>query len=264
MAYISKFKTDTAYSNIDINEVLSAITGHGVLPFSPNEILANVSDSGVTLSDKRCEVVWADDDKTSVKICPGTVIMSDGSYIIISDEILSVPSDETAYVYICNDIVLQNIPLCSSTLPDDSESFVLLALIENGKIIDKRHLATSKIADFGAHPVVNLSGIATKNKNKIPAGDPFLSFDIGNGYTYAILTSGGKNSISICNLETGIFEKSLFSSYSNQYHTNEQSISLGYFSDIYITYINGVISLCSKNDIYSTIELSTTFYLTVF
>ena len=124
MAYISKFKSDTAYSNLDINEVLSAITGAGVAPSSPNDILANVSESGVTLSDKRCEVSWADEERTSVKIGNGTVIMPDGSYIIISDEVLPVSGKELHYVYIYSDLIHQNIPLCEKTLPQDGRDYV--------------------------------------------------------------------------------------------------------------------------------------------
>lgn len=264
MAFISKFKTDTAYSNTDINEVLSAITGKGVLPSSPNDIFSAVSDSGVTLSDKRCEVVWSDNTKTSVKICAGTVIMSDGSYIIISDEILPVPDADRYYVYIYNDIVMQNIPLCTPSLPDDSNSYVLLATVTNGKIADKRRIATSKIASYGVHPVIELSGSFTITKNKVKAGEPFLSFDVGEGYTHAIFTTDAKNAISIFDFESGVFEKSMYASYDGDYHTGEKSVSVGFFEKVYLSYVNGVISLHSTADLYSTINLGRTFYLTVF
>ena len=264
MAFISKFKTDTAYSNVDINEALSLITGQGVLPSSPNEILSSVAESGVTASDRRCEVVWTDANKTAVKICSGTVIMADGSYIIISDEILPVPSPELSYVYIYNDIVRQNIPVCSPSLPDDGQSYVLLATVENGKITDKRRLATSKIADFGTHPIMNATGTISITTNTIPAGEPFLSVDVGAGYTKLILTHPDVSYIAIVNLETCIFEKIMYR-YSKRYDEWYDTLDLGsWLGRVYVSYVDGVISLHSNIDLYSGFPQDFTFNFTVF
>lgn len=264
MAYISKFKTDTAYSNSDINDVLSAITGKGVLPSSPNEILSSVAQSGITLSDSQCKVVWSDDEKTSVKVLAGTVIMADGSYIVISDEVLPLSSAELHYVYVYNDLILQNIVKCSTTLPEDKDSFVLLAAVSQGKITDMRHLASSKIANYGTHPVLSLSESFCINKNRVLKGEPFLSFDVGEGYTHLILTTDSKNSVSVYSFEEEAFLMSMFASYDNQYHSGETEISAGHFGQIHITYVNGVISLHSNKDLYSNIDLSQTFNLLVF
>lgn len=264
MAFISKFKTDTAYSNADINEALSLITGQGVLPSSPNEILSSVAENGVTASDRRCEVVWANDEKTAVKICSGAVIMSDGSYIIISDEILPVESSALSYIYIYNDIVRQNIPLCSSSLPDDEQSYVLLATVENGNISDKRRLATSKIADFGAHPIMNVSETVTLTNNIIPAGEPFLSVDVGTGYTHLILAHPEVSYLAIVNLETCVFEKIMYR-YSQRYDERYETLDLGsWLGRVSVSYIDGVISLHSNIDLYSTYSKSYDFDFTVF
>ena len=205
MSYISKFKNDVAYSNNDINEVISAITGSGVLPLSPNDILANVAESGVTLSDSRCAVTWANDDLTEIKIGAGTVIMPDGSYIIISDEVLSVPTNDLHYVYILNDIIHQNIPVCSSSLPDSSRPYVLLAEVKNGKITDRRTLAKSKIADYGTRPVVNTT-ISWTGVGRVTADTVLASADIGTAYSTAIITNSSKSFVGIYNLETGVFD----------------------------------------------------------
>ena len=264
MAFISKFKTDTAYSNVDINEALSLITGQGVLPSSPNEILASVSESGVTVSDRRCEVIWADDEKNSVKICSGSVIMADGSYIIIYDEILPVPSSALSYVYIYNDIVRQNIPVCSQTLPDDNDSYILLATVENGKITDKRKLATSKIADFGTHPILKVSDTVTISNNTIPYGQSFLSVEVGEGYTSAIITEPEVPYIAIVNLETETFEKIMWRS-SKRFDEYYKTLNLGtWLGQVSISYVDGVISLRSNMDLYSAFPQSYTFNFTVF
>ena len=125
MSYISKFKTDTAYSNADINGIISAITGEGILPSSPNDVFANLSDGGVTLSDERCTVSWADEDKTQIRIGAGTVIMPDGSHIVIAEEILPVLSAEKHYIYIYQDLILHNIPVCDTALPENESLYVL-------------------------------------------------------------------------------------------------------------------------------------------
>ncbi len=264
MAFISKFKTDTAYSNVDINEALSLITGQGVLPSSPNEILSSVAGSGVTIADMRCEVIWANDNKNAVKICPGTVIMSDGSYIIISDEILPVSSTALSYVYIYNDIVRQNIPLCSSSLPDNKQSYVLLATVENGVITDKRRLASSKIADFGTHPIVNISKTFTMSEDTVYADTPFLSVDVGPGYSHLILTDPEVNYIAIVNLWTGMFEKIMWR-YSQRYDENYETLAIGgTMGSVSVLYINGTIYLSSNKDLYSTYIQNHTFNFTVF
>ena len=262
MAYISKFKTDTAYSNEDINQVLSAITGSGVLPSSPNDILLNVAQDGVAISDMQCRVEWADEGKTSVKICPGTVIMSDGSYIILSDEILAVPSTELHYIYIHNDIILQNIPVCSPSLPQDNSSYVLLATTQDKKITDKRRLALSKIGNYGAHPVLELSGTVSFGNDYVKPYTTLLSFDIGEGYSKVILTCDDKSSINIFNLNEGVFELRL--------HKNDSKCSSAAYAtvdmlkSVGLDYSNGVLSLFSPEGQGAFVAYSRTFYLTVF
>lgn len=264
MAFISKFKSDTAYSNQDINEVLSAITGAGIIPYSPNEILSNVAESGVTLSDERCNVVWADDERTSIKICTGTVIMPDGSYIIISDEVLPLSSKELHYVYVYNDLIHQNIPLCEKSLPDDGRDYILLAEVENRHIVDKRVLASSKIPGYGTHPIIKSSisiGIPYVN---IPAGTPLFSLDIGEGYSHLIISTHHKNSISVYNLEKGIFEKSLFSG-NKTYSSGKEHTSYPGIGQITLHYVNGVLSMTASNDLYAPFaEYNYVIDLTVF
>ncbi len=263
MAYISKFKSDTAYSNLDINEVLSAITGAGVAPSSPNDILANVAESGVTLSDKRCEVSWADEDRTSVKIGSGTVIMPDGSYIIISDEVLPVTGEELHYVYIYSDLIHQNIPLCEKTLPQDGRDYVLLATVENGQINDKRPLAFSKIANYGSRPIIEVSPSLGIPQKTIPAGTPLFTLDIGEGYSKAIILSQDKGLFAIYNFEKGLFDIS-FPLGGSRLYQNQESFSLPSVGSVKLAYVNGTLSLTSKKDLYTRSESGYTVYLTVF
>lgn len=263
MAYISKFKSDTAYSNLDINEVLSAITGAGVIPSSPNEILANVAESGVTLSDKRCEVAWADEDRTSVKIGSGTVIMPDGSYIIISDEVLPVTGEDLHYVYIYSDLIHQNIPLCEKTLPQDGRDYVLLATVENGQINDKRPLAFSKIANYGSRPIIEVSPSLGIPQKTIPAGTPLFTLDIGEGYSKAIIVSKDKGVFGIYNFADEQFDMT-FPLGGSRIYLNQKSCSFPTLGAVKLSYVDGNLILTSTKDLYTRTEDGYTVYLTVF
>lgn len=152
MSYISKFKYDTAYSNVDIAEALNVITGAGVVPSTPNEILASYSTDGVTYTDKRCEVSISG---SIVSIAPGTIIMPDGSYIIIYiEETFAIDTTEEYYVYIESVSEGNNVPRCTVENPFDildSSKYVLLAEVNGGTVIGKRTFAKSKIEDFGTY-----------------------------------------------------------------------------------------------------------------
>lgn len=261
MAYISKFKNDVAYSNTDINEVISAITGSGVLPLSPNDILANVAESGVTLADSRCAVTWANDDLSEINIGPGTVIMPDGSYIIISDEILSVPAKTKHYVYILNDIIHQNIPVCSSSLPDSTQPYVLLAEVENGEITDKRTLAKSKIADYGTRPVVNTT-LSWVGAGKVAAGSVIASVDIGAAYSTAIITDESKSFVGIYNLDTGVFDFSFLDGFKTL-GSGFASISTPY-GTLTPKFINGALNITVGQSYTYTSSVIYTLKLTLF
>ncbi len=263
MAYISKFKSDTAYSNLDINEILSAITGAGVIPSSPNDIFLNVAESGVTLSDNRCEVFWADEYRTSVKIGNGTVIMPDGSYIIISDEILPVSGKELHYVYIYSDLIHQNIPLCEKELPQDGRDYVLLATVEDGQINDKRALASSKIANYGAHPVIEVSPSVGIPKKTIPAGTPLYSLEIGEGYSKAIIVSKDKGLFGIYNFANEQFDMT-FPLGGSRIYLNQKSCSFPTLGAVKLSYVDGILTLSSAKDLYIRSDEGYTVYLTVF
>ena len=154
--YVSKFRTDTAYGVEDINEITKILTGTGVVPSTPNDILQALAEDGVTVSDEQCAVSFADSTKTAVRIGSGTVIMPDGSYLVISGgETLTVPpAADKAYVYIAHDVLEQNVPVCRETAPSDTD--VLLATVENGVICDGRHYSKSRINGYGSNKITEI------------------------------------------------------------------------------------------------------------
>ncbi len=264
MSYISKFKADTAYSNADINEVLSAITGEGVLPLSPNDILANVSEEGVTISDCRCAVSWANEDKTHINIGGGTVIMADGSYIIIADEILSVPDLEKHYVYIYQDLLLHNIPVCEKTLPQSNENYVLLAEIENGVIHDKRKLAKSKISNYGLNASHQTTLTVNIGPSTIYQGTPFASCEIDNMYSTLLIYSPVHTYFGVFDIESGIFTFTC-SRIGKTFHSNRPTLITGtILNDISIECIDGVLYFYSSENILSISNVSYDISLTMF
>jgi len=162
MAYVSKFKTDTAYGVDDINEITGILTGTGVTPETPNSVLSAVAGSGVTVSNACCAVSFGNSEHTEVKIGDGTVIMADGSYIVLAGgELLPVDTSCKQYVYVFNDAVLQNIPKCTGTLPSDSTKYELLATVENGTITDCRTFSKSKIQAYGTNAICTGSVLPT-------------------------------------------------------------------------------------------------------
>lgn len=264
MAYISKFKTDTAYSNEDINLILSAITSKGVLPSSPNDILSAVAAPGVTLSDSRCAVSWENEDKTSIVIGSGTVIMSDGSYIVISNETLPVEGEEKHYVYIYSDLILQNIPICKTTLPQNGRDYVVLAEVENGKILDRRTLALSKIADFGRRSTIKTTLSFTVADRKISAGEDLCSVNIGNGYSGFTVYNNQNTFVGIFDLEAMEYEKK-FTSSSKHIRSGTNYIETPTaLNRLYVRFANGVLSFYSDRDLWSNPEVTYSLYLTIF
>lgn len=264
MSFISKFKSDTAYSNADINEVISAITGAGVLPSSPNDILSNLAEEGVSLSDERCAVSWANEEKSAVKIGTGTVIMPDGSYIIVSDEILPVSSADKHYVYIYNDLILQNVPMCQTVLPDSGRDYILLAEVENGKILDKRPLATSKIASYGTHPTMETSFSVTVDRNTIPAGSFFASVEVGNQYSKALIRTVGYSCFAVYDIASGLFDVAYVYNSDHPYENSEYIYTNTLIDRLYISYADGKLNFYSNKDAYYIGSSTYTFLLTLF
>lgn len=144
MSYISKFKYNEAYSNVDISEALSIITGDGIAPNTPNDILSHYASNGVTYADERLNVSLSG---TTVTVGRGAAIMK-GSYIIVYEpETFTVSLTGTYYVYLKYNTVGDIEVVCETALPTDNR--MLLATVKNGVVEDNRTYATSKIAQVG-------------------------------------------------------------------------------------------------------------------
>lgn len=247
----SHFPEDPPQSAVSaLNQITGDLTGAGILMIG-NRCKVSISGNTISVQDGVC--VFANGAKK--RINPGESVSV--SYI----------DGGTNYVYLRNDMAGNKIELINSLeAPTATDDYVMLATIKNKKLIDKRKLSTSKVADFGSHPVMEVSATYTIGKTKVPAGDPIVSFDIGEGYTRAILTTSDKNSISIYNFETQLWEKSMFASYDGDYHENESTISMGsLLGRIYLKYVDGVVSVCSTQDVQMNVGTWTeTFYLTIF
>ncbi len=187
MSYISKFKYDTAYSNEDIQEALKVITGSGVAIGTPNEITGNVATEGVTFAYGQCAVTVSGNTAT---IATGSVIMPDGSYIIITEpETFEISVSGTYYVFIEEIAVGNNVPRCEIALPENEAAYILLATINNGIVADKRTYAQSKIDGYGG------DFQAFVKLEEIPSGSSgFKKFNIPqikiNGFTYLVANVG--------------------------------------------------------------------------
>lgn len=169
MSYRSKFKYNEAYSNEDIAEALSIITGSGVVPKNPNEILSESAASGVTYADEWLKVSLSG---TVVRVGCGAAIMDDGSYIIVYEpETFTVSLSGTYYVYLKYNTVGDISVKCEKALP--SSNYMLLATVKDGAVTDERKYATSKINSYGGrgisksvsyNTVNNQGSISSKNR----------------------------------------------------------------------------------------------------
>lgn len=150
MSKTSRFETNVAYDNTDINDAIKAITGAGVINIGndPNNILSAVASSGVTVEPKNCKVEAIND--TSCKVYDGIVIMENGSHFVITgtETISDIPSGLN-YIIVRRDSVSGNVLEAVKELPTDN--YVLLAEFENGVVNDRRIPAISKIENFGGN-----------------------------------------------------------------------------------------------------------------
>lgn len=191
--YVSKFRPDTAYGAEDISDIVKTLTGAGVSPSSPNDVLSAVAGGGVTVTDEKCAVRFADTTKTKVKIGAGTVIMPDGSFLVTSGEVLDLPTGETVYVSIHSDVLEQNVPTCSLTAPADSD--VLLATVENGEILDSRIFSKSKISAYGSNKTASqtctgaqVKAFSKKNGSTADDADRIFPLSAETAYTVLVLS----------------------------------------------------------------------------
>ena len=187
MSYKSKFKYNEAYSNEDISEALSILTGSGIAPDTPNEILSNYADSGVTYEDERLKVSISG---TEVTVGCGTAIMGDGSYIIIYEpEIFTVSFSETYYIYLKYNTVGDISVKCETEQPTGQYD-MLLATVTNNVVADKRTYAVSKVANYGGSSLHELELI----KDAYRVDDSwhwYIDYKLPNyGYSLIIISYG--------------------------------------------------------------------------
>lgn len=173
MSYKSKFKYNEAYSNTDIAEALSIITGTGIVPNTPSEILSNYASSGVTYADEQLNVSLSG---TTVTVGCGAAIMDDGSYIIVYEpEAFTVSLTGTYYVYLKHNAVGDISVKCETSLPTDND--MSLATVANGVVEDKRKYATSKISQFGKSSLNKLA-LETSSYNNATYTLPNYNFSL--------------------------------------------------------------------------------------
>lgn len=173
MSYISKFKYNEAYSNEDISEALSIITGDGIAPNTPNEILSKYVKSGVTYADEQLNVSLSG---TTVTVGCGAAVWSDGSYIIVYEpETFTVSLTGTYYVYLKYNAVGDISVKCETALPTDNR--MLLATVKNGVVEDERTYATSKIPQYGKSSLNKLT-LKTSSYNNATYTLPNYNFSL--------------------------------------------------------------------------------------
>lgn len=230
-----------------------------------NQITGDLTGAGLLMIGNRCKASLSGN---IISVQDGVCVFANGAKKRLESAVsIDYIPDTTNYIYFLNDTAGNKISLInSSEMPAVSDDYVMLATIQDKKVIDKRKLSTSKVADFGSHPIMDVSATYTIGKTKVPAGDPIVSFDIGEGYTRAILTTSSKNHISIYNFETRKWEKSMFARYDGDYQENELTIHEDtLFGNIYLAYVDGIVSICSTEDVYMNVGAWTkTFYLTIF
>lgn len=157
MSYKSKFKYNEAYSNTDIAEALSIITGTGIAPSTPNEILSKYVTSGVTYADEQLNVSISG---TTVTVGCGAAVWSDGSYIIVYEpETFTVSLTGTYYVYLKYNTVGDIEVACETALP--TANYMLLATVKNGVVTDNRIYARSNVASYGKSSLQELTRISS-------------------------------------------------------------------------------------------------------
>ena len=208
MSYISKFKYNEAYSNEDISEALSIITGSGIVPNTPNEILSKYASNGVTYADEQLNVSLSG---TTVTVGCGAAIM-EGSYIIVYEpETFTVSLTGTYYVYIKYNTVGDISVKCETALPTDN--CMLLATVKNGVVTDNRTYATSKINSYGGRTLTKtVSYEAIDDTNPVSQNKKTTTFNLSNiNFDYVIIyasIAGKKTSgVSVTRKISGYFKK---------------------------------------------------------
>ena len=161
MGFSYSFIDNKLYGTEDINNITRNLTGAGVAPFV-SKASYNVSDlnlmtsalvtAGVQLEGCRCTVEEIKADSISVKVAQGIVFFDCGVCITVDESgyLLDIPKNTKGYVYASYSPSLQNGDITfGAMLPADGEYVVLAEVMVNGRLIDSRVFARSKIATLG-------------------------------------------------------------------------------------------------------------------
>lgn len=108
-----------------------------------NEITSALVSKGILNSDNKCMPVLG---TNTVTINTGTIVFATGAKKKISEPI-SVNLEPNTYIYALNDTVTNTCSIVISSTEPTSGDYVMIAAIDvDGKLVDKRNIATAKVA----------------------------------------------------------------------------------------------------------------------
>ncbi len=182
MSYKYSFADNAEYGAEDLNSLVSSLVSKGVAdPFVDgeaynasklNDVVSLIYTEGVVPEDVNTLRVTKVSDGV-IAIAPGLAFFADGSTLRVTEtETLPYTEKEINYVYLKQDLVMQNrnYPACTTKAP--TGDFVLLAEIAaDGTITDKRMYAKGKVPGYQS----NADACMTMEKN--------IYVDMGNERT---------------------------------------------------------------------------------
>lgn len=199
MSYKTNFLDNVLYGVEDLNHILKNLTNAGIDVYGEatgqlNAITQAAVSAGVTNVQDSCKVIWANDTYDQLRILPGVAFFPNGATITLYDGgEMVLPTGR--YVYLQWDSSGGR-PICSDTAPTGND--LLLAEVVGDVILDRRMIATSKVAGFGTSQEQKSVHLSFSNSD----WETLKTFTLTRGdYVWVILLNEGSYAATaVCNL----------------------------------------------------------------
>ncbi len=203
------FVDNEIYGTEDVNDIVGCLTGAGVAPFLSkdsysasdlNSLTEALVAEGTSLDGCKCTIENANTADMQVNVAQGIVFFESGVRLIVDGDgyLLAVQPNTAGYVCAHYSSALQRADIVFvSELPTDGEYVLLAEVSADGKVVDRRIYAKSKIATMGRNvlwerpfeaitPPMQLSETDSFNKTRYALAT-IPDVDLSK-YKYALLT----------------------------------------------------------------------------
>ncbi|MBR2452585.1 MAG: hypothetical protein IKB32_00845 [Clostridia bacterium] len=188
------FIDNSIYGPDDINDITKSLTGAGIAPFISkdsynvsdlNEMTSALVGSGVQLGGCLCSIENAGTADMIATVAQGIVFFESGVRLTVDENgyVLPITPNTAGHIYAHYSPSLQKADIIfGMELPADGESVPLAEVLADGRLLDKRIFAQSKVATFGKNISLSVPFVSI---------DPVLIRTVGDGKYYKVASVQG-------------------------------------------------------------------------